>query len=353
MSETLRRGEYHPMSVWISCWLLILTAVTMAGCSSDATDPVPYSGRWEYRWGDSPHGASGELLWAGERVVEGRQDPSWRPFALPGSPAGRGDHNSLWLRTQLTGPQAHEPTLFLLVVDQILEAYLDGRPVYRFGVLDGPGADRFQGYRPHFIPLGSGYQGKTLALRIHSRHANIGVAGSVQIGDRLALTIALMRRGQDKLFVGGLLLVLGLAALGLYVVRRSERIYRADPFRALSQHRSQPAAHVAGACTGAWKVLTERSTADSDFRNFLTARTISETWVDQAFNQSRVAPAVLSRFPLARSRRPGLLLRSRPLRSSPRSCRRRCAPWARSLPSPRPEVPRPRSRPRPSSRSAR
>ena len=83
-----------------------------------------------------------------------------------GTPPGRGGSNFLWLRTRLAGKNFHDPALFLLSMDQIFEAYLDGKLIYRFGVLDGPGSGRYAGHRPHYLPLGPGYQGKLLALRV-------------------------------------------------------------------------------------------------------------------------------------------------------------------------------------------
>jgi hypothetical protein len=182
-----------------------------------------YAGAWEYHFGDSPRDARGDLLWARPRLPPGTE---FRPISLPGTPPGRGDHRFLWLRTQLSGPAisdpASRPALFLLVVDQIFEAYIDGKRVYAFGVLDGEGPHvrRFLGYKPHYIPLDATYQGKTLSLRIYSDHVNIGVVGEPVLGSQLALLQATVVRGQGKFVTGAILIVLGLAALGLWLAQR-------------------------------------------------------------------------------------------------------------------------------------
>lgn len=198
-------------------------AESAAGPPLRAQQIVRYAGAWEYRFGDSPRDAAGELLWT-RRATSAASE--WRPIALPNSPPGHGDHRFLWLRTQLVGPPiadpASRPALFLLVVDQIFEAYVDGKLVYRFGVLDGEGPHvrQFLGYKPHYIPLDSTYQGKTLALRIYSNHINIGVVGEPYLGSQLALTKATVVRGQSKFITGAILIVVGLAALGLWLVQR-------------------------------------------------------------------------------------------------------------------------------------
>ncbi len=187
---------------------------------------VEYGGGWEYRWGDSPAEPGGQLSWARPVPSDAPATSEWRPFTPPGIPPGRGDRDFLWLRTRLSGPQISDtsspPALFLLVVDQLIEAYLDGRRVYQFGILDGEGplVRRFAGYRPHFIPLDTKYQGKTLTLRIYSDHVNIGVFGDPLLGSQLALTEAMVRRGQSKFVTGAILIVVGLAAWGLWLAQR-------------------------------------------------------------------------------------------------------------------------------------
>ena len=219
----------------VAALCLIALAAGATGCGSPlapSTSTAPllpdqiavYGGAWEYRWGDSPRDAHGDLVWA--RTTGPAAD--WRPTSLPGSPPGRGEHRFLWLRTRLSGPPirdpAARPALFLLVVDQLFEAYVDGKRVYNFGVLDGEGPHvrRFLGYKPHYIPLDAAYQGKTLALRIYSDHVNIGVVGEPYLGSQLALVQATVVRGQSKFVAGAILIVLGIAALGLWLGQRQE-----------------------------------------------------------------------------------------------------------------------------------
>ena len=185
--------------------------------------PAQYAGKWECRYGDTPVSPTGERVFA----RAGANAEGFSPCQPPGTPPGREQNNFLWMRTTLEGADYHDPTLFLLSMDQIFEAYVDGKLVYRFGELDAPGLRHYAGHRPHYIPLGQGYQGKLLALRIFSEHINIGIVGQVFLGGRLTLTVATMRSGLDKLCIGVVLVLIGLLALAIFATRRSDSLYGA------------------------------------------------------------------------------------------------------------------------------
>jgi serine/threonine protein kinase len=207
--------------------LLSIPAIAAVAGATDldrSGDPPPalYSGAWEYRYGDSPRDAHGDLAWA----APSPPPEGFQPAPLFISPPGRADRSTLWVRTRLEGAAFRDPTLYLLTVDQIFEAYLDGERVYAFGQIDGsgPNARRFLGYRPHYIPLGQHYQGKTLALRIYSEHINIGIIGQPRIGSRAALVALTVREDLGELGIGLLLAAAGAAVLVLFALRR-ERAY--------------------------------------------------------------------------------------------------------------------------------
>jgi hypothetical protein len=95
--------------------------------------------------------------------------------------------------------------------------------MYHFGNFDGPNELEFMGYKPHDIPLGPDFAGKTLALRIYSDHVNIGPFGQAQIGPRTELTVTNLRGDLPVLGMGVILLTLGLFILGLYLSDRKDR----------------------------------------------------------------------------------------------------------------------------------
>src|SRR5262249_39616309 len=133
----------------------------------------------------------------------------------------------LWLRTRLVGPEVHDPTLYIEIIDQLCEAFLDGQLIYRFGHLDGQGRDarRFNGYPVHFIPLGEHYQGRTLTLRIYSEHINIGLSGRLRIGNKARLIVDAQRQDFVKAAIGVVLAAIGLLAFALSISAQRDRAY--------------------------------------------------------------------------------------------------------------------------------
>lgn len=189
-----------------------------------ATD---YTGRFQYRWGDSPRGPDGHLLWASPT-----EDSGWQELSGLGPPPGRDGQRWLWLRTTLSGPQLQDPTLQIEIIDQLCEVFVDGRLIYRFGELDGsgPGGRRFLGYPVHYLSLdpallGGDYRGRRLTLRVYSDHINIGLFGQLRLGTRHVLSADLFRRDLSLLIVGILLSAVGLFCLALFLYQRRERTY--------------------------------------------------------------------------------------------------------------------------------
>lgn len=215
VARTLRRRILHPLVLLAAAWVL-------SGCSrSEATSNVtPFVGTWSYRWGDSPRLPNGELAWT--RSDDGL---AWPSMSSWGTPPGRNQNQFLWMRTQIPNTGNVGPILYVRGVDQIFEAYLDGALVYRFGSFEGPNALRFLGYKSHYLPLGDHAGGKTLTLRIHSTHVNIGLFGETLIGAPMALVTTEVQRDIPKLAMGIVTLSIGVFALVLFLVRRKERGY--------------------------------------------------------------------------------------------------------------------------------
>lgn len=225
---TSRRSKL-PLA-WPGLLLVALVALLGGGCARDGqTSPV--TGPWEYRWGDSPRDSQGQLVWLQSWPEAGGDapgTPGWLPSGANTMPGGRQGSEFLWLRTRLAGPAAREPALYLVTVDQIFMAYLDGQLIYQFGQLDGSGpqARRFLGYRTHIIPLPPDYAGKRLTLRIYSRHINIGVSGQTRVGAAVAIVSLMLQQDIGKAITGVLLGAIGLAMLALFGLQRSDAAYR-------------------------------------------------------------------------------------------------------------------------------
>lgn len=204
---------------WICAFSLFATAPAALAGPAAAEVIQEYAGAWQYRWGESPRDGSGRLSWTNPAVEEG-----WRPLAKLESPPDRGGARFLWVRTRLVGQvDAEDPTLYLRGIDQIFEAYIDGALVSRYGSFEGEDALRFSGFSPQYIPLGKGFDGKTLVLRVYSDHVNIGPFGRPLIGSHAALALAMVRHDLPRLGMGLILISVGLFVLLLFFSRRRDR----------------------------------------------------------------------------------------------------------------------------------
>jgi hypothetical protein len=114
------------------------------------------------------------------------------------------------MRVRIPPTPVDQPHLHLRYIDENFEAYLDGQRIYRFGDLDTPKVK--SGSPLHLIALGRAPQGKTLALRVHSSHAFLGVKGTPLLGPEGALLRQILRSGAAEFLLGAVLLVVALGA---------------------------------------------------------------------------------------------------------------------------------------------
>lgn len=203
--------------------------VAAAGCHPrprvGAAPAAPYSGVWEYRYGDQPpqpQDAEWEPPPHGEPPADPADGRAWRPTTVLENPPGRNDAHFLWMKTQLVGPPLREPVLFIVDIDQSYEAYLDGRLIDHFGPMSG---EHYPGLPKVYLPLGPDYVGKTLALRIYSPYGFIGLFGTPLLGDTHEILLEVVEQGLPQALMGIILTLLGIGALVLFLLRRQERAY--------------------------------------------------------------------------------------------------------------------------------
>lgn len=182
--------------------LLLLIAMPLLA----RADSLPLEKGWQYRWGDSPKGAEGVPVWL-------REEDGWQSIDFPADPPGRDGRQNLWLRVLLPDGQWRDPMLFISSVDLIVEAYFEGRLIYRFGTFDEAGHGRFNGWPWHAIPLPQDGGGQYLYLRIFSDYKNIGLWGDIRVMERTDLFQRLLDGAREPVLVGVLSLVLALLGL--------------------------------------------------------------------------------------------------------------------------------------------
>ncbi|WP_232424202.1 GGDEF domain-containing protein [Imhoffiella purpurea] len=181
---------------------LILYLLVVAACcgwsSCLAADVVDLESGWEYRWGDSPFTPEGVPLWTHDDA-SGR----WSSIGFPSNPPGRGSQTNVWFRATLPDGSWRDPVLYVFSVDLIVEVYLEGRRIYRFGHFGAQGEGRFEGWPWHMIPLPVDCAGKRVYFRVFSDYMDIGLWGRIRVMERVDLLLGVVRSSIERLVIGG------------------------------------------------------------------------------------------------------------------------------------------------------
>ena len=191
--------------------------------------PLEYPALWEYRWGDSPRDALGQLDWA----LPYSRSAEWTPIGRYELPRGRNGNRWLWLRSEIPLTADKDPVLHFFHLDQEFQVFVEGKLVYQWGDFSSD-QPSFQGFRSHVVRLPSGCAGQRLTLRIFSEHRNIGPAGPIRFGEHHLILVNLFKSDLPRLLVSGLMFFLSLGGFLLFSLRRDEKVFLAYGFLALS-----------------------------------------------------------------------------------------------------------------------
>jgi diguanylate cyclase (GGDEF)-like protein len=181
--------------------------------------PIALDTGWEIRWGDLPPGsapAPSDLPGAGASA------PGRLPVVASGAPTRR----TVWLRRTLPERRFRDPVLLARAVDQTLEIWVDGRPIYRLGDLDGRREVFATADWSHLANLPEDFGGKELTIRIRSSYSRAGV-GEIRIGPREALVRELVANDVERVVVGLLALFSGALEALIFLRRPGERLHLA------------------------------------------------------------------------------------------------------------------------------
>lgn len=202
----------------------LLPALSRASPQASPQAPIPITQNWQYLWGDCPQDPTGLFAC----LPPNRDNPraNWLvQERFPETPPGRNDTAFMWQKTRLPNANLRRPYLYVDVVQQNMQIFLDGKLIYTFGDLDSPG-EVFLGYPWHMLPLPPDYAGKDLTFRIWSGHHNIGLQGSIFLGDEDAiLKHIVILPSQNTLVVAVITLFIGLIGFALYSGRRANPEY--------------------------------------------------------------------------------------------------------------------------------
>lgn len=193
----------------------------MATASSLRANPfTELSSGWQYRWGDSPKTQSGEFAWAVDKNPSGWENHTYRQ-----QPRDRNRRNNLWQKIRLPEIPYADPAVYLYSVDYNFEAFLDGKPIYRFGEISADGRGSFVGWPWHLIRLPDNYGGKTLSLRVYSDYDEIGIYGEALLGSRGDFILFILRKDMDQVFLGLIAIIFSVYPFIVFLRHRDQLSY--------------------------------------------------------------------------------------------------------------------------------
>ncbi|EIC22125.1 sensor domain-containing diguanylate cyclase [Thiorhodovibrio frisius] len=198
--------------------LFALAGLFGLGLQAAGAEIVPLEQNWSYRWGDSPFGPNETPLW-----TQTTEDDAWIAIDFPSNPPGRGGRENIWYRVTLPPLDWRDPALFIFSVDTIVEVYLDGQPLYRFGTFSAEGKGEFAGWPWHMIPLPQDAGGKLLYFRVFSDYIDIGLWGELLLGERIALLQRVLTQSVERLITSSFSLLIAILALIFAPLERDRR----------------------------------------------------------------------------------------------------------------------------------
>ncbi|MDR5858759.1 GGDEF domain-containing protein [Halomonas eurihalina] len=202
---------------WQGMLLLILLGPIAAPAQ---VSTISLTDGWEYLWGDSPIADDGTLVWASGEPA----DANWRSIDFPSNPPDRNGRHHAWFRTTLPmDGEWRDPVLYIYSVDLIVEAYLEGQRIYRYGNFNARGEGHFAGWPWHMIELPQDFAGKRLYFRIYSNYTDIGLWGEVKLMEHAELLGYLFRYSAVDLIISIVCLLLAFLAAVLALIQSGTR----------------------------------------------------------------------------------------------------------------------------------
>jgi len=173
---------------------------------------------FEYRWGDSPQ-KDGVFEWAASNTS------GWLPQTDRLQDI-REDQKIVWQRVRLPDLSFRDPVVYIEIVFDETEVFLDGKKIYSYGSVDN--------YKPfwrspsiwyHVIQLPENFQGKYLYFRSRSESAGIGIDRAIKIGNRADIQKSNASSDLDVFILGFVFLFIGVFSLFMFFSRFGENAF--------------------------------------------------------------------------------------------------------------------------------
>lgn len=191
----------------------ILFVVSFAHAQQNA--PVSLSGHWEYLAFDLPNDS---------HSIFPDSDEAWSPVDHPKHKNPKCS-TDVWFRVKLPEWQGDDPAIFIRVVKQNIEVYLDSTMIYSFGNFSSKEQITYSALNWHLFNLPDHFAGKTLTLHIRARHDFPGIMGDILIGSRSAIVGKMFRDNIGVVLIGLLFILSGILSALVFSLINEIKIY--------------------------------------------------------------------------------------------------------------------------------
>ncbi len=215
-----------------SWWLLSLLACCFmfGSVAGDTIRRLPGSvnpgDMFQYRWGDSPKDSSGQFTWT--YLEDGwLETDDLRELPAPGN------RNFMWLRFELKPLGVEDPAFIINSVSQVLEAYIEGKMVYRSGEMKADWLNRYEYQRWHSIPYDKYPDAKHIVIRVFSDDPSyLGCRDTAILMSESGYLKAIFARDVEQTVLGKMFGFFGLMAVFVGFSRRGRTRYATLSFAA-------------------------------------------------------------------------------------------------------------------------
>ncbi len=174
MVEKLNREFQFILFLIIVACCPIISLSAQNNSEVNHSDPIIYlRGGWQYKLSDSTVQSS----W----FYYSKNDTTWKIIFYPNQ-FDQSCTTDVWFRKTLPDWKGKNPAIFIRLVKDIMEVYLDGKKIYSYGSFSSKQNIGFSGYDWHLFGLPHDFANKTLIFHIRAPHPYPGIMGDVILG---------------------------------------------------------------------------------------------------------------------------------------------------------------------------
>jgi signal transduction histidine kinase len=206
-------------------FILLLAALSWnAGYASPLTSDstMALEGNWYYHWGMLPQDSNGNVMLSNANI----QDTTWKFIERPELIEENSAATDLWIRTTLPAHQIQCPALYIFLVREYLEVFIDDSLVYRFGDFSSARTNPFRAWIWHLIDLPEHCAGHTLTLHIRSNVHAVAISGQVQYGSAKTLLDEMIRNDAVSFFLSVGFILIGFLFFAISFIVHDVKKYR-------------------------------------------------------------------------------------------------------------------------------